>query len=254
MVRNRLWALLVFLYKALRVKAWLKYAPASVREWRDRAKVKMRGKLVTEEALKPKYLAGLLRLMNKYGSSSLGDYLEFGVYHGTSLIIMHRVLEELGLDHIRLFGFDSFEGLPTTAKTDDEGHWKGLLKSEYDFTLQVLKTEKVNMDRVILTKGYYDATLNPALKQRHQLQKASVIMVDCVMYLSAKEALTFCESLIVDETMIVFDDWYPLAEKGLGEKRAFDEFLKEYPYFEIEEFGDYPPHAKVFFVKRVRTI
>ena len=35
--------------------------------------------------------------------SGLGDYLEFGVYTGTSLIAMYRALHSLGLDHVRLF-------------------------------------------------------------------------------------------------------------------------------------------------------
>lgn len=47
--------------------------------------------------------------------------------------------------------------------------------------------------------------------------------------------------------MIVFDDGYPLAESGLAEKRAFDEILKEHPYFQVEELGGYPPPAKIFF-------
>ena len=262
MVKSGMWTLMLLLYRALRVGALLKYAPACVQEWKDREfykeqmriRVRTREKLVAEEVLQPKYQEGLLRLINRHGAAAMGDYLEFGVYHGTSLITMYRVLEEMGLDHVRLFGFDSFEGLPATAKTDDEGHWKpGEFRSDYDFTLQVLEVEKVEMERVVLTKGFYDVTLTPALKQRHQLLKASVIMVDCDMYLSAKEALTFCEPLIVDEAMIAFDDWYPLAERELGEKRAFDEFLKEHPCFEVEDFGGYPPHGKVFFVKRVKN-
>lgn len=255
-IKGRMRTLMLFLYRALRVGALLKYAPAWVQEWKNKEwhaeQIRMRPKLVIEEALRPKYREGLTRLMNTYGATSLGDYLEFGVYHGTSLTTMDRVLKELGLGHVRLFGFDSFEGLPVTPDVDN--HWlPGAFKSDYALTLKVLKVEKVNMERVVLTKGFYDATLDPAFIQRHKLRKASVIMVDCDMYSSAKEALTFCEPLIVDETMIVFDDWYVLAEQGGGEKRALEEFLTEHRCFEVEDFGDYPPYGKVFFVKRERA-
>ena len=247
--------LLIALYRLLRGDTWLKYAPKSVQTWGDRVRlrrrIRTRKKLIIEEELRSKYRQGLLYLASKYGKASLGDYLEFGVYDGTSMITMHRVLEELGYGHIRLFGFDSFEGLPITATTDDEGHWQpGAFKSDYEFTMQVLNSEKVNLQRTFLTKGFFESTLTNELREKHKISKASVMMIDCDMYLSAKEALEFCAPLIVDEAMVVFDDWFPLAERNLGEKRAFNEFLRAHPYFGAEEFGTYPPYGKTFLVSR----
>jgi O-methyltransferase len=246
---------MIFLYRALRIGKLINYAPASVQRWKHKAfyeeQIKARPKLVMEDALRPMYRDGLTRLVEKYGADSLGDYFEFGVYHGTSLITMYRVLRDLGLSHVRLFGFDSFEGLPATPDVDN--HWQpGEFKSDYQLTLKVLEVEQVNMNRVVLTKGFFDTTLTPELKQRHAFRKASVIMVDCDMYSGAKEALTFCAPFILDEALIVFDDWYVLADKGGGEKRAFQEFLHEHPCFTAEEFGDYLPYGKVVFVKRAR--
>jgi len=248
---------LIALYHLLKGNVWLKYAPMSVQTWGDRIKMRnrihTREKLVIEEQLKGKYRQGLLHLANKYGEESLGDYLEFGVYNGTSLITMHRVLEDLGYGHIRLFGFDSFEGLPITANTDDEGFWKpGSFKSDLEFTMQVLNSEKINLQRIFLTKGFFESTLTNKLRDKHKIAKASVIMIDCDMYRSAKVALEFCAPLIVDEAMVVFDDWFPLAERNLGEKRAFDEFLRAHPYFDVEEFGTYPLHGNIFLVFRNR--
>jgi O-methyltransferase len=254
MITRRLVVSMFAVYKALGIKKLLKYAPAAVQKWRDTAKVRLRPKLTFEETLTPMYREGLRRLMGRYGADSLGDYVEFGVYNGTSLIAMDRVLNELGLNHVRLFGFDSFEGLPGTAEFDDAGYWQpGAYQSDMEFTLRVLKTYNVRMERVVLIKGFFESTLTPELKQTHRLQKASVIMVDCDMYLSAKEVLRFCQQLIVDEAMVVFDDWHTLADKGLGEKRAFDEFLNEHSCLEANEFGDYPPYGKVFFVKQKRA-
>ncbi|HEA65402.1 MAG TPA: hypothetical protein ENI07_01060 [Desulfobacterales bacterium] len=80
-------------------------------------------------------------------------------------------------------------------------------------------------------------------------------MIDCDMYLSAKEALNFCVPLIQDRAIFFFDDWnvLRLADRNLGEKRAFDEFLAANPHLTAKEFSSYNgpkgiPHGKVFIV------
>ena len=80
-------------------------------------------------------------------------------------------------------------------------------------------------------------------------------MVDCDLYSSAKEALTFCGPLLTDPAIIFFDDWNPLAKENKGEKRAFDEFLHENPHVKADELGDYSwkpgdLHGKVFRLSR----
>jgi len=244
---------LIGLYHLLRGHFWLSYTPFQA--WGNRVKVRnaieTRDKLIIEEELRGKYHAALAYLADKHGAASLGDYFEFGVYNGTSLIQMHRVLKSLGLEHMRLFGFDSFEGLPREASDDDAGHWRpGSFKSEHEFTMQVLRSARINLERVFLTKGFFESTLTPELRSQHRMTKASLIMIDCDMYLSAKTALEFSAPLIVDETVIVFDDWFPLANRNLGEKRAFDEFLQAHPYFKVKELGTYLPYGKIFAVVR----
>jgi O-methyltransferase len=72
------------------------------------------------------------------------------------------------------------------------------------------------------------------------------------MYRSTREALEFCAPLIVDEALIVFDDWNPLAAQNMGEKRAFDEFLNEHPRLRARDYGvSYAPNAKAFLVTRL---
>lgn len=244
---------LIGLYHLLKGHHWLQYTPFQA--WGNYVKlrnaIQTRGKLVMEEELRGKYREALTYLADKYGPESLGDYLEFGVYNDTSLIQMYRVLEELGLGHVRLLGFDSFEGLPVEASDDDDGHWRpGSFKSEHEFTMQVLRWEKINLQRVSLTKGFFESTLTAERRAEQRITKASVIMIDCDMYLSAKTALEFSAPLIVDEAVIVFDDWFPLADRNLGEKRAFDEFLQAHHYFEVKEFGTYPPYGKIFVLVR----
>jgi len=234
-------------------KRYLINAPKPIREWAERRKlhnaIRNRRRLICEDELKRTFRESISLLCRK--GIEIGDYLEFGVYNGSSLLCMYRVMEELGVTGSRLIGFDSFEGLPAIALTDSGGHWKpGEFKSSHEFTCQVLEHEGVNWERVTLVKGVFSETLTEALRNHLNIRRAGVIMVDCDLYQSAKEALDFCEPGIVDKSVILFDDWFPLANQGLGEKRAFDEFLAAAPYFEAEELFDFDPYGKGFLVSR----
>lgn len=210
--------------------------------------------LVPVGELQQKYREALLYLTAKKNTDKLGDYLEFGVYQGTSLLCMDRALKNLGLCHTRLFGFDSFEGLPLSADADASKLWcQGQFRADYEFTEEVLTKAGVDWDRVFLVKGFFESTLNKKIIKKHNIARASVIMIDCDMYLSAKEALDFCASLIHNEAMIFFDDWHCTSHDG-GEKKAFAEFLRENSHFAAEEFGTYCSNAQVFRVFRKEKV
>lgn len=195
----------------------------------------------------------LQALLTKEDADELGDYLEFGVSFGSSLACMHRVAQRHGIRQMRFFGFDSFEGLPDAARTDDGGYWSPrMFTSDIRMTRRFLTRAGIDCERdVTLVKGWFHETLNNDLVERHGLRKTSVIMIDCDMYLSAKQALDFSGPLIRDQAMVILDDWYSggLDERNMGERRAFDEFLSG-GEFEAEDLGRYPPNAKVFKVSR----
>ena len=253
----------VFLRRFLRLlrlnrlaRGTMRFMPKRIRSWYTLAKSYSQDHtLVSPQELEPELRRAMSFLVQEQGVEALGDYLEFGVCHGTSLACMHRVLSELGYDHVRLFGFDSFEGLPETAEADDDGRWHaGQFNADYQWTRRKLAEEGVDWTRTHLVEGWFSETLNDDLIREHQIDKASVIMVDCDMYLSAKEALDFCAPLIQDQAIILFDDWHAgeLAQKHMGEKRAFDEFLEENDQLTAQEFGAYSyrgvPSAKIFLV------
>jgi O-methyltransferase len=47
-----------------------------------------------------------------------GDYYEFGVFKGYAFWYAQHIAGQLGLHHMRFFGFDSFTGLPETLFLD----------------------------------------------------------------------------------------------------------------------------------------
>jgi len=183
------------------------------------------------------------------GPEGIGDYLEFGVSRGTSMACVSRVLRQLHLDHVRLIGFDSFLGLPSDA---DGGDWaEGVYRSTVGATRRYLKRGGVKLDRVILVRGWFNDTLNDETRRRHGIGKASLIMIDCSIYSSSKEALTFCEPHIHDRTILIFDDWGWKSNVGeIGQKEAFEEFLADQPSLTATPLPAYTPEARMFLIER----
>ncbi len=210
-------------------------------------------RLVPEQPLTECYRASLRLLRERSGGAPIGDYLEFGVYHGASLACMYRASIEFGSDEMRFFGFDSFAGLPADAERE-AGPWRaGQYRCSRRFARRYLARAGVDWRRVVLVKGWFTDTLRPELARRHKLSKAGVIMIDCDLYSSAVEALRFSEPLIRGSAVVVFDDWHSggdLAAVRQGEKRAFDELLARKPELKATPLPSYCSNAEVFLVTR----
>ncbi len=200
----------------------------------------------------------LQTLATRNPGAPVGAYLEFGVYHGTSMSCMHAVRAEAGLSaSMRMFGFDSFEGLPESAASEDEGVWApGMFVSSVEFTRSNLRRWGVPDGDITLIKGWFNESLTPETRARHDIQHASVLMVDCDLYSSTQSVLAFAAPLIRQQAVFVFDDWDSgdLASKDMGEARAFREFLAAHPEFSAEELSglNYKDKAgpRVFLVMR----
>ena len=180
---------------------------------------------------------------------TIGDYLEFGVSRGTSMAIAYRGIRDAGLNHMRLIGFDSFEGLPPEAAT--EGWEPGDYHSTMSATRSYLRRRGVDLKLVTLIKGWFGDTLSPETRDQLGVKKASLIMIDCDIYSASKQALAYCEPLMHDHATIMFDDWGWMVKKGeLGQKEAFEEFLAENPSLCADPRPAYFQEARVFFVTR----
>lgn len=164
-----------------------------------------------------------------------GSILEFGVFEGCSLLEMALFCRENKFDY-PIYGFDGFVGQPYS-----EYHWnKGEAYSTYENTCLELTKKLGNLDNIFLVKGLFENSLTEELKITiPKIPKAILIHIDCDFYLSSTQALLFCESLIQDDTFIVFDEFiYPY--EGL----AWDEFIQRTKYkfeeikFNKDEFGD----------------
>ena len=209
--------------------------------------------LVPEGDLTACYVDALRRLHDLNDGGFPGDYLEFGVCYGSSMACMHDALVRTGTGTVRLFGFDSFEGLPPEADHQDNQLWSsGQLASSIEFARKLLTRRGVDWSKTFLIKGWFKDTLTPDLVERHGIRHVGIAMIDCDIYTSARDSLAFVEPLIGDHAVFLFDDWHAggLAEQNLGEKRAFDEFLRRNPDITTIQLPAYDENSAVFLLTR----
>jgi O-methyltransferase len=211
--------------------------------------------LVPEQEMEETLADAVATLLERRPAAEIGDYLEFGVYVGTSMACMYRALLRHDIDHVRLFGFDSFEGLPESAATEDRAVWHpGMFSSDKATTERFLREFGVDLGRVTLVEGWYEHSLTPDLLEWHELAgRAGVVMVDCDLYSSTRTVLDFCLDLIHPSgTVIVLEDWVTqdLAERNLGEARAFREWLAAHPELRAEPLVCHAPLSRAFLVTR----
>jgi len=147
-----------------------------------------------------------------------GLYLEFGVHDGTTVNFTATIVNPN-----KVYGFDSFEGLPEDWERGNNVYKKG----HFDLKGELPKVE----DNVELIKGFFEDSLKPWLKEHSQV--ISFLHIDCDLYSGAKYVLKTLNHLIAPGTVIVFDelcDWkdsdiYPAWREG--EWKALNEWLKE---------------------------
>lgn len=181
-----------------------------------------------------------------------GDYLEFGASGGRAMASMHHALKALALNQVRLFGFDSFEGMPVSAAFEDEGRWKpGDFDISLEETREQLNKADIDWDRTYLIKGWFEETLTAETTRKYDIQKAGVILIDCCTVSSAKAALQYSRDLIKGRAVVVFANWR--KDTSVGERRAYSEFLSENKHLKSKELGAFKPTGKMFFVANKRT-
>jgi hypothetical protein len=175
-------------------------------------------------------------------STGSGDYLEFGVFLGGSLLMAYNMSKKFGLDTMRFFAFDSFKGLP-----EDEGgiFQKGdFSQASEEWFMGSVRNSGMDMSRLFVVNGWFNETLNQNTKNMHTLRRAAVIHVDCDVYVSAKEVFPFVEDLVCDGTILILDDWFSYGDTDeFGERRAFREWSMSKNFHELVES---PPHSKAF--------
>ena len=152
--------------------------------------------------------------------------LEFGVFEGRTI---SKLREKLPLDY-KIFGFDSFEGLPED--------WKGTVCNKGFFSTN---GKIPDVKDVTFYKGWFDNTLPEYLKIAENI---SLLHVDCDLYSSTKTIFNSLHAYIKTGTIIVFDEWIYNNSPRFNdhEQKAFYEYVNEFNVkFKLIDFHDITP-------------
>lgn len=146
-----------------------------------------------------------------------GLYLEFGVFEGKSINVIANIVEPK-----KVYGFDSFKGLPEDWNRGDTIYKKG------HFSLNELP--KVNYN-VNLVEGFYEDSL--AVWKEKYKDDISFIHIDVDLYSSTKTILNELDKQIKPGTIICFDEYCDWTSSGIydaweeGEYKAFNEWGRD---------------------------
>jgi hypothetical protein len=132
-------------------------------------------------------------------------YLEFGVYEGVVTKWWSRALRH---PDSRLYGFDSFEGLPVDWTTRYEaGHFS-----------TGGRPPEIEDERVTFVPGWFEETL-PRFPWPEGFERR-VAIIDADLYSSTMTALRFLEGRLEPGDFVYFDEF----QDAEHEMRAWDEF------------------------------
>ena len=159
----------------------------------------------------------------------VGDYHEYGCHRCRTFRMALTEARKHGLDGMKFWAFDSFEGLPTLETDTSVSKWvKGALTtSEADFMGHV-ENHGIYVDNVETVAGFYSDSLTEALQKDFVEKQAPIalVTVDCDLYESAVPVFKFIEPLLQEGSIIYMDDLF-VGTKGSPHKgvaRAFLEF------------------------------
>jgi len=170
-----------------------------------------------------------------------GDYLEFGVFYGRTVLMALTFAETYKLDDMRLFGFDSFAGFPYNEGPSTEKR----ASSSVGLFNRYISSQGKDPKKVTLIEGIYSDSLKESVKTKNGITSAAIVHIDCDQYLSTRDVLQFIQDLVHQGTILIFDDWDSFDEfagadqaKNYGEQKAFEEWCLQNRFQEFYHSGE----------------
>ncbi len=154
----------------------------------------------------------------KFGSDQVrlqGSYIELGVCTGKTINFIAALNP-----HQKIYGFDSFQGLPEEWIRDD------FIMAAGTFAFKNQNILPPVLHNVDIFKGLFSDTLNQFIQSRPNLEPIAFLHMDSDIYSSAVCAFKALGDRIVPGTIIVFDELYNYPGVEQHEWKAFQEFLE----------------------------
>lgn len=191
------------------------------------------------------------------GTLSQGDYYEFGMFKGYSFWWAQKTARQHGATTLRFFGFDSFQGLPEVQGHDithNDEFYAGQYACSVDQVRDSLDQAGVDWKRTVLTQGYFNESLKADLRTSHAMRPVVIALIDCDLYASTVDVLRFIGPLLMDKSILIFDDWNCFqASNEQGQRKALAEFLGRHPEWVTEDLFSYGSWGQGFLLHRRAT-
>jgi hypothetical protein len=151
-----------------------------------------------------------------------GDLIETGVWRGGSTIFMRGHLEAYGIRDKTVWVADSFEGLPESTWSQDQGvdlsaRTVPFLAIGLEEVQALFRRYELLDDQVRFLKGWFRDTLHQA-----PITKLAILRLDGDLYESTMDALTALYDKVSPGGFVIVDDYYtnPTCLAALHDFRA----------------------------------
>lgn len=155
-----------------------------------------------------------------------GDFLEAGVWRGGAIIWMAGILKANNVTDRKIYGADSFEGLPLP----DPRYPKDRKDKHHSFTFLSISPQEVRenfrkynlLDKnIIFIEGFFEESL-----KNIDTKQLAILRLDGDMYGSAYQTLDLLYDKVSPGGFIINDD-HPARKSSLGAKTAVIDFRGE---------------------------
>lgn len=184
-----------------------------------------------------------------------GDYIEFGVFTGSSFCHSIRCVKNLAninstILSTKFYGFDSFEGFGELIEEDNHPFYKDTnFEASYDKVNNRVKKVAKGIDYRLI-KGFFSETLKQGAKS-YDIEKTRIIFIDSDTYSSAIDALLFVLPTVQEGTYIILDDYFSYrGSLKHGVAKAFQEF-SEKGHLTHRRVLDYGMGGAVFIISEI---
>lgn len=144
-----------------------------------------------------------------------GGYIEMGVCTGKTVNYIAALNPAK-----KIYGFDSFKGLPEDWVREDQIIPKGTFAFKNPDEMPDV------LHNVYLYKGWFKESIPAFKREFFNGSPLALLHIDCDLYSSTVDALEALEENIVPGTIIVFDEFYNYPGAENHEFKAFMEFLE----------------------------
>ena len=207
--------------------------------------------------LSPNLLIGLVRSFSYQKEHypellKTGCYLEFGLFKGFSIWFAELLSREFTGENFRLYGFDSFLGLPPTVVDKEELYWApGAYACSREAVVRSIKDSGGDLNRITLVEGFYSDELFRSALSNVTLGSPAIVVIDADIYESCKIILDYFGTAFQKGTILLFDDFNAFERSDdHGERRALKEFSLSHPDFRTRELFDFGWHGTALIVEQ----